>query len=266
MNAQALRTRRQREGTAALPDELFGQPVHEHLLWLSVKRHLGNQRQGTAMVKSEGPRLAAAAASRCKPEGHRQRALRAPNTSPLMPGGGRAFGPQAARLTAPSCPSSSAARRSSPRCRCEASGERGDGDRAHRSMDRAEDRGDVAGVLKSSASTASGRCSSSSEQDDERCGSRCRNTREPHARRSRTSSTPTTCSTASSCCSPPDRPRARAGGLRPMSTDPRSIVRKVLITEKGTVLRETQQPVLLRGGARRQQDRDQARRRGHLHT
>jgi len=28
--------------------------VHEHLLWLSVKRHLGNQRQGTEKVKGRG--------------------------------------------------------------------------------------------------------------------------------------------------------------------------------------------------------------------
>ena len=42
------------KGTAALPDELFAQQVHEHLLWLSVKRYLGNQRQGTAKVKTRG--------------------------------------------------------------------------------------------------------------------------------------------------------------------------------------------------------------------
>ena len=43
-----------RRARPTLPDELFGQPVNEHLLWLSVKRHLGNQRQGTAKVKSRG--------------------------------------------------------------------------------------------------------------------------------------------------------------------------------------------------------------------
>src|SRR5437867_419575 len=42
------------KGSAELPDELFAQPVHEHLLWLAVKRHLGNQRQGTAKVKAKG--------------------------------------------------------------------------------------------------------------------------------------------------------------------------------------------------------------------
>ena len=40
------------KGTTTLPDALFAQQVHEHLLWLSVKRHLGNQRQGTAAVKN----------------------------------------------------------------------------------------------------------------------------------------------------------------------------------------------------------------------
>ena len=42
------------KGSAELPAELFGQPVNEHLLWLSVKRHLGNQRQGTAKVMAKG--------------------------------------------------------------------------------------------------------------------------------------------------------------------------------------------------------------------
>ena len=50
-----------------------------------------------------------------------------------------------------------------------------------------------------------------------------------------------------------------------MIRTPRSIVRRALITEKGTVLRETAQPVPLRSRARRQQDRDQARGRDHLH-
>ena len=32
------------QGSTPLPEELFSQPVHEHLLWLSIKRYLGNQR------------------------------------------------------------------------------------------------------------------------------------------------------------------------------------------------------------------------------
>jgi large subunit ribosomal protein L4 len=80
------------KGTAELPEELFGQPVHEHLMWLSVKRHLGNQRQGTAQVKNR----AAVSGGGRKPFRQKGtgRARQGSNTSPLMPGGGRAFGPR----------------------------------------------------------------------------------------------------------------------------------------------------------------------------
>ena len=66
VNAKLYATDGSEKGTAALPDELFAQPVHEHLMWLSVKRYLGNQRQGTAKVKTRGE----------------------------VSGGGRAFGPK----------------------------------------------------------------------------------------------------------------------------------------------------------------------------
>ena len=76
----------------SLPEALFGQQVHEHLLWLSVKRHLGNQRQGTAKVKTRGD----VSGGRRKPLRQKGtgRARQGSNTSPLWPGGGRAFGPK----------------------------------------------------------------------------------------------------------------------------------------------------------------------------
>jgi large subunit ribosomal protein L4 len=80
------------KGTTALPDELFAQPVHEHLMWLSVKRHLGNQRQGTAMVKSKG--LVSGGGKKPFKQKGTGNARQGSNTSPLMPGGGRAFGPK----------------------------------------------------------------------------------------------------------------------------------------------------------------------------
>jgi len=80
------------KGVAGLPDELFAQPVHEHLIWLSVKRHLGNQRQGTAKVKSKGE-VSGGGRKPFKQKGT-GRARQGSNTSPLMPGGGRAFGPK----------------------------------------------------------------------------------------------------------------------------------------------------------------------------
>jgi large subunit ribosomal protein L4 len=80
------------KGVTALPDELFAQPIHEHLLWLSVKRHLGNQRQGTAKVKGRGE-VSGGGRKPFKQKGT-GRARQGSNTSPLMPGGGRAFGPE----------------------------------------------------------------------------------------------------------------------------------------------------------------------------
>jgi large subunit ribosomal protein L4 len=92
MNAKLYGGDGSEKGTATLPDELFGQPVHEHLLWLSVKRHLGNQRQGTAKVKGRGE-VSGGGKKPFKQKGT-GRARQGSNTSPLMPGGGRAFGPE----------------------------------------------------------------------------------------------------------------------------------------------------------------------------
>jgi large subunit ribosomal protein L4 len=92
MNAKFYTLDGTEKGTTALPDELFAQPVHEHLMWLSVKRHLGNQRQGTAMVKSKG--LVSGGGKKPFRQKGTGNARQGSNTSPLMPGGGRAFGPK----------------------------------------------------------------------------------------------------------------------------------------------------------------------------
>jgi large subunit ribosomal protein L4 len=92
MNAKLYAQDGSEKGTAVLPDELFGQPVHEHLLWLSVKRHLGNQRQGTAQVKGRGE-VSGGGRKPWRQKGT-GRARSGSNTSPLWPGGGRAFGPE----------------------------------------------------------------------------------------------------------------------------------------------------------------------------
>jgi large subunit ribosomal protein L4 len=91
MNAKIVGLDGSEKGQAALPDELFAQPVHEHLLWLSVKRHLGNQRQGTAKVKHRGE-VSGGGRKPWRQKGT-GRARSGSNTSPLWPGGGRAFGP-----------------------------------------------------------------------------------------------------------------------------------------------------------------------------
>lgn len=92
MNAKLFGLDGTEKGTTALPDELFAQPVHEHLMWLSIKRHLGNQRQGTAMVKNRS--LVSGGGKKPFKQKGTGRARQGSNTSPLMPGGGRAFGPR----------------------------------------------------------------------------------------------------------------------------------------------------------------------------
>ena len=92
MNAKIFASDGSEKGSTALPDELFAQQVHEHLLWLSVKRHLGNQRQGTAKVKARGE-VSGGGRKPWRQKGT-GRARAGSNTSPLWPGGGRAFGPK----------------------------------------------------------------------------------------------------------------------------------------------------------------------------
>jgi large subunit ribosomal protein L4 len=92
MNAKLYASDGAEKGTTALPDELFAQPVHEHLIWLAVKRHLGNQRQGTASVKNKA--LVSGGGKKPFKQKGTGRARQGSNTSPLMPGGGRAFGPR----------------------------------------------------------------------------------------------------------------------------------------------------------------------------
>jgi large subunit ribosomal protein L4 len=92
MNTKIVGIDGSEKGQAVLPDELFAQPVHEHLLWLSIKRHLGDQRQGTAKVKTRGE-VSGGGRKPWKQKGT-GRARAGSNTSPLWPGGGRAFGPK----------------------------------------------------------------------------------------------------------------------------------------------------------------------------
>jgi large subunit ribosomal protein L4 len=92
MDAKIFASDGSQKGTAALPDHLFAQQVHEHLLWLAVKRYLGNQRQGTAKVKTRGE-VSGGGRKPWRQKGT-GRARSGSNTSPLWPGGGRAFGPK----------------------------------------------------------------------------------------------------------------------------------------------------------------------------
>ncbi len=92
LNARIVSPDGAEKGTATLPEALFGQQVHEHLLYLSVKRHLGNQRQGTAKVKNRSE-VSGGTRKPFRQKGT-GRARQGANNTPLMPGGGRAFGPE----------------------------------------------------------------------------------------------------------------------------------------------------------------------------
>jgi large subunit ribosomal protein L4 len=92
MNAKIVSMDGSARGEASLPDELFAQPVHEHLLWLAVKRYLGDQRQGTAKVKTRGE-VSGGGRKPWKQKGT-GRARSGSNTSPIWVGGGRAHGPE----------------------------------------------------------------------------------------------------------------------------------------------------------------------------
>jgi len=92
MNAKIFTLDGNEKGVAALPDDLFGQQVNEHLLWLAVKRYLGNQRQGTAKVKTRGE-VSGGGRKPWRQKGT-GRARAGSNTSPVWSGGGRAFGPK----------------------------------------------------------------------------------------------------------------------------------------------------------------------------
>jgi large subunit ribosomal protein L4 len=91
MNAKTFGPDGGEKGMTDLPAGLFAQEVNEHLVYLSVKRHLGNQRQGTAKVKNRGE-VSGGGRKPWKQKGT-GRARAGSNTSPLWPGGGRAFGP-----------------------------------------------------------------------------------------------------------------------------------------------------------------------------
>ena len=75
-----------------LPDDVFGGDPNEHVLYLSVKQYLANQRQGTHKSKE---RWEISGSTR---KLHRQKGTggsrKGDINSPLFPGGARVFGPR----------------------------------------------------------------------------------------------------------------------------------------------------------------------------
>jgi large subunit ribosomal protein L4 len=92
VTAMAYDASGQHRGTVDLPAGLFEAQVHEHLLYQSVKTYLANQRQGTHKVKTRAE-VSGGGKKPWKQKGT-GRARAGSNTSPLWPGGGRAFGPK----------------------------------------------------------------------------------------------------------------------------------------------------------------------------
>ncbi len=75
-----------------LPDKIFDAPLKEHTVYLAVKAHLANRRQGTHKSKTRSE-VSGGGKKPWKQKG--RGAARAGTTrSPLWVGGGRVFGPQ----------------------------------------------------------------------------------------------------------------------------------------------------------------------------
>jgi len=92
MNLEVLNTDGQPAAKKVkLNPNVFDTEPNDHVIYLSVKSYLANQRQGTNSVKNRS----AVSGGGAKPFRQKGtgRARQGTNRSPLMPGGGRAFGP-----------------------------------------------------------------------------------------------------------------------------------------------------------------------------
>ena len=89
---EVLNSEGQASGSVELPDDLFGNEVSEYALSRAVVAYEANQRQGTASTKTRSE------IARTSKKHHRQKgtgwARRGSLRSPLVRGGGVAFGPQ----------------------------------------------------------------------------------------------------------------------------------------------------------------------------
>ena len=75
-----------------LDDSIFGIEPNEHVIWLDVKQYLANQRQGTHKTK-ERNEITGSRRKLIRQKGGGG-ARRGDIISPLLVGGGRAFGPK----------------------------------------------------------------------------------------------------------------------------------------------------------------------------
>jgi len=75
-----------------LPDDIFGIEPNEHAVWLAVKAHLANKRQGTHKAKERGE--IAGSTRKIKRQKGTGTARAGSIKSPVFRGGGRIFGPR----------------------------------------------------------------------------------------------------------------------------------------------------------------------------
>ena len=92
MQVEVLNSEGQANGSVELPEDLFGIAVSEYALYRAIVSHQANQRQGTASTKTRSE------IARTSKKHHRQKgtgwARRGSLRSPLVRGGGVAFGPR----------------------------------------------------------------------------------------------------------------------------------------------------------------------------
>ncbi len=75
-----------------LPDNIFGVEANEHAIYLDVKQHLANKRQGTSKSKERGE--VAGSRRKIKKQKGTGTARAGDIKSPIFRGGGRIFGPK----------------------------------------------------------------------------------------------------------------------------------------------------------------------------
>jgi len=75
-----------------LKDEIYGITPNDHAIWLDVKLYLANQRQGTSKAKERSE--VSGSTRKIKRQKGTGTARSGDINSPLMKGGGRAFGPR----------------------------------------------------------------------------------------------------------------------------------------------------------------------------
>lgn len=87
-----LNLKSEKVGTIELPEAVFGQKVNQPLVLQVIKAQLAGERQGTASTKTKG--LIRGGGKKPFKQKGTGNARQGSSRSPLMPGGGRTFGPQ----------------------------------------------------------------------------------------------------------------------------------------------------------------------------